>query len=48
MVRNVYTFDFDPEQIALLMKRLPETAEHVHYDLHAFADTLERMARTDE
>jgi hypothetical protein len=48
VVRNVYTFDFDPEQIALLMKRLPEAAEHVHDDLHAFADTLERMARTDE
>jgi len=48
VVRNVYTFDFDPEQIGLLMKRLPETVEHVHDDLQAFADTLEQMARRDE
>jgi hypothetical protein len=47
VVRNVYTFDFDPEQIGLLMKRLPETVEHVHDDLRVFADTLEQMARRD-
>jgi hypothetical protein len=48
VVRNVYTFDFDPEQIGLLMKRLPETVEHVRDDLQAFADTLEGMAHRDE
>jgi hypothetical protein len=30
------------------MKRLPETVEHVHDDLQAFADALEQMARRDE
>lgn len=44
VVRNVYTFDFDPEQMKLLMRRLPATMERVSEDLHAFADTLERIA----
>lgn len=47
VVRTVYTFDFDPEQIDLLMKRLPETVEHVYDDLQTFADALEQMARGD-
>lgn len=45
VVRNVYTFEFDPEQIDLLMKRLPDIAEHVHSDLQSFADVLEEIAR---
>ena len=48
MVRSVYAFEFDPEQIDLLMKRLPDTAELVFDDLRAFADTLDRMAATEE
>ena len=48
VVRNVYTVDFDPEQIGLLIKRLPETMEYVRDDLRDFADTLERMAHRDE
>lgn len=43
VVRNVYTFEFDPEQIDLLVRRLPEVAELVRRDLHAFADVLEDM-----
>jgi hypothetical protein len=48
VVRNVYTFDFDPEQMALLIRRLPDVRERVHDDLSAFADTLERIAEDDE
>lgn len=48
VVRNVYTFDFDPEQISLLMRRLPETVQSVGDDLHAFADLLEEMAQSEE
>jgi hypothetical protein len=46
VVRNVYAFEFDPEQIDLLIKRLPDTADLVFRDLRAFADTLDRMAST--
>lgn len=44
VVRNVYTFDFDPDQLELLVRRLPETRDHVFQDLRAFADTLESIA----
>ena len=47
VVRNVYAFEFDPEQIDLLIKRLPDTADLVFRDLRAFADTLDRMASTE-
>lgn len=48
VVRNVYAFEFDPEQLDLLMRKLPETAERVFADLRAFADTLDQMASSDE
>jgi hypothetical protein len=41
VVRNVYTFKLDPEQIALLMKHLPPTMTLAEADLVAFADLLE-------
>ncbi len=47
MVRNAHAFEFDPEQIDLLTKRLPDTADLVFRDLRAFADTLDRMASTE-
>jgi hypothetical protein len=47
IVRNAYAFEFNPEQLDLLMKRLPNTAELVFEDLRAFADTLDRMASTE-
>ncbi len=47
VVRNVYAFEFDPEHINLLIKRLPDTADLVFRDLRAFADTLDRMASTE-
>jgi hypothetical protein len=43
----VYAFEFDPEQVDLLMRTLPETAERVFADLRAFADTPDRMAASD-
>lgn len=45
VVRNVYAFEFDPEQIDLLMRHLPDAADHAFTDLRAFADTLEEIAQ---
>ena len=47
VVRNVHAFELDPEQIDLLMKRLPNAAEQAFGDLRAFADTLDRMADSE-
>ena len=47
VVRNVYTVELDPQQVALLVKDLPETAEQVTGELRSFADALERIARGD-
>ena len=47
VVRNAHAFEFDPEQIDLLIKRLPDTADLVFRDLRSFADTLGRMASTE-
>ena len=44
MVRNVYTYDFDPEQMRLLVTRLLDTMNRVARDLSAFADRLEDIA----
>ena len=44
VVRNVYTFDLDPEQMELLMRRLPEITKQMDRDLRTFADTLEQIA----
>jgi hypothetical protein len=47
VVRNAHAFEFDLEQIDLLVKRLPDTADLVFKDLRAFTDTLDRMASTE-
>jgi hypothetical protein len=44
VVRNVYTIDFDPEQMAPLVRRLPSLRDDVLEDVRAFADTLEELA----
>ncbi len=44
MVRNVYTMNFDAEQVGRLVERLPAAMEQVARELHAFADTLEQIA----
>ena len=43
VVRNVYAFTLDAEQIELLMRGLSSTMEQVSQELLAFADFLERL-----
>ena len=43
VVRNVYTYNLDPEQIGVLVKQLAPTMVRVSQDLAAFADFLEQM-----
>jgi len=44
VVRNVYTYNLDPEQVGLLVKQLPATMAALEGDLLAFADFLEKVA----
>ena len=44
VVRNVYTFNLDPEQIEILIRHLPETVKQLHQELLAFADFLENLS----
>jgi hypothetical protein len=48
VVRNVYTFNLDPEQIGLLVQQLHFTMEQVSQDLVEFANLLEQLARSDK
>ena len=43
VVRNVYTYNLDPEQIGMLVKQLAPTMARVSQELAAFADFLEQM-----
>jgi hypothetical protein len=43
VVRNVYTYNLDPEQIGMLVKQLAPTMARVSQELVAFADFLEQM-----
>ena len=43
VVRNVYTYNLDPEQIGVLVRQLAPTMARVSQDLAAFADFLEQM-----
>ena len=43
VVRNVYTFNLDVQQIELLVMLLPHAAAEIDADLTAFADWLERV-----
>jgi hypothetical protein len=43
VVRNVYTYNLDPEQVGVLVKQLAPTMARVSQDLVAFADFLEQM-----
>lgn len=45
VVRNIYTFDFDPERIEHLAQRLRPTFEQVQTELLAFADFLDELAQ---
>jgi hypothetical protein len=44
VVRNVYTFSFDPERIGRLVKELESVFEKVRQELSAFADFLEKVS----
>ena len=46
VVRNVYTFSFDPERIGRLVKELESVFEKVRQELFAFADFLEKVSGT--
>lgn len=48
VVRNIYTFNLDPEQIELLVKHLQPTMQLVSQDLLKFADFLEQLANVAE
>jgi hypothetical protein len=44
VVRNVYTFSFDPERIGRLVNELESVFEQVKQELAAFADFLETVS----
>jgi hypothetical protein len=44
VVRNVYTYNLDPEQVGVLVKQLAPTMARVAQELTAFADFLEQVA----
>lgn len=48
VVRNVYTFKLDPQQVEVLVKQLQSTMDQVSPELLAFADFLEQVAREDQ
>jgi hypothetical protein len=44
VVRNVYTFSFDPERIGRLVTELDTVFEQVRQELSVFADFLEKVS----
>jgi len=44
VVRNVYTFNLDPEQIEVLIRHLPDTLTQANRELLAFADFLDNLS----
>ena len=44
VVRYVYTFNLDAQQIEVLVRQLPSTMEQVSQELRAFAGFLEQLA----
>jgi hypothetical protein len=44
VVRNVYTFSLDPEQIEILVRQLRPAMDQVASELSAFADFLQDLA----
>lgn len=43
VVRNVYTFSFDPERISRLVKELKPSFDHIRQELLTFANFLEQV-----
>jgi len=48
VVRNVYTFNLDPQQVEVLVGQLQPTMAQVSRELSAFADFLEQVAVGDD
>jgi len=48
VVRNVYTFNLDPQQIELLVQQLQPTMAEVSQELIVFANWLEQIATIDD
>ncbi len=44
VVRNVYTFNLDSEQIEILVRHLPETMTQLRQELLVFADFLDAIS----
>ena len=44
VVRNVYAFNLDPQQVEVLVRQLRPTLEQTSQELSAFADFLEQVA----
>lgn len=44
-VRNVYSFEFDPQRINYLVQRARPCFEQVRIEVQAFADLLDRLAK---
>jgi len=47
VVRNVYTFHLDPEQIEVLVRQLPPVAAQVEQELYTFARFLEHTTSSN-
>lgn len=47
VVRNVYTFRFDPAKVQTLVEKAPARFSQVHAELLAFAEFLEQQAQAD-
>ncbi len=48
VVRNVYTFKFDPTKVQKLVESVPSVFAQVRAELLAFADFLEQHAQVEE
>jgi len=48
VVRNIYAFEFDPEQLQRLGQNLRPAFSQARQELLAFADFLEQVTRADE
>jgi hypothetical protein len=47
IVRNVYTFSFDPVKVQILVTQLSPVFDHVRVELLAFANFLEQKGKTE-
>jgi hypothetical protein len=48
VVRNVYSYNLDPEQVESLVKSLPDTVSQVSSALLGFAELLEGLATSPD